>query len=87
MMYPSNFWKFMTFSMCSNQLLHQKSTNQPTNQKQTKWRQPGHQIKLTIDMYRQFFNANTGNTIKFSMRVEGDQAVPEKHIIYFYAYF
>ena len=46
MMYPSNFWKFPTFSMCSNQCMHQKSTNQP---KTNKMAATGGQIKLTID--------------------------------------
>ena len=37
MMYLSNFWKFPTLSMCSNQCVCIR--NQPTNQKQTKWQQ------------------------------------------------
>ena len=45
-MYPSKWLKFLTFSMCSNQLVHQKSTNQP---KTNKMAETGGQIKLIID--------------------------------------
>ena len=54
MKYPSNFQNFMTLSMCSNHLVHQKSINQP---KTNKMAATGGQIK-------QFFNANTENAIK-----------------------
>ena len=43
MMYPSNFWNFLTFCMCSNQSEHQKSTNQ-VNDGQTDGK-----IKLPIE--------------------------------------
>ena len=57
--------------MCSNQLVHQKSTNQP---KTNKIAETGGPIKLKIVMCKQFLNANTGNAIKILM------GVPEKHI-------
>ena len=47
MMFPSNFQKFPTFSICNNQLEHQKSTNQP---KTNKMAATGGQIKLQLTM-------------------------------------
>ena len=45
MMQMSKFWIFLTFSMCSNQMVHQKSTNQPKTNKKVA---TGSEIKLTI---------------------------------------
>ena len=54
--YLSNFRKFLAFCMCSNQLVHQKSTNK--NQPKTnKMVASGGQIKLGLTT----FNANTRN--------------------------
>ena len=61
--YTSNSRKFCvwTFSINTNQLVHQLLTNQPkTNQAVA----TGGQIKLTIDHDMIFVNANTENIIK-----------------------
>ena len=47
--------------MSSNQLVHQKSINQP---KINKIAANNNQIKLTIDDVSTIFNADTGNPIK-----------------------
>ena len=49
MMYPSNFQKFLTFSMCSNQLVHQKSNKLPKTNK--------------MMIHRQFFTSQFGNAV------------------------
>ena len=61
MMYLCNFCKIFTFTMCSNQLIHQSSTHQPKTNKQAA---TSGQNKLTIDYVYQFFNANTGKELK-----------------------
>ena len=38
-MYPSNFWKFLTLVCAAT--VGTPDIDQPTKQKQTKWRQPG----------------------------------------------
>ena len=71
MMYPSNFQKFPTFSMCSNQLVHQKSNKQPKTNK--------------MMIHRQFFTSQFGNAVNifYVGLLKVIQVMSEKHRINF----
>ena len=62
--------------------MEQPISNQPINQKQTKWRQIMANLNGQFVMYRQIFNVNTGNGIKILMKVKVTRAVTENHIIF-----
>ena len=69
-MYLSDFWKFLTFSIRSNQLVHQKSTNQPkTNKTENKQTENWQRIQ---DFQCKYWKCNK---IFLMQRVEGTHNV------------